>query len=95
MNAREKEAKPKRSKVRARVEHVFAQQSNHLVRTIGQARAEGKIGLMSMVYNMRRLAWLAARRDGHREPIGGSCRWHFGDIERDPISSVDLFQEFR
>ena len=60
LNAREKEANRKRSKVRARVEHVFAQQSNRLVRTIGQARAEVKIGLMNMVYNMRRLAWLAA-----------------------------------
>ena len=37
----------KRSKVRARVEHVFAQQSNRLVRTIGQAKAEVKIGLSS------------------------------------------------
>ena len=59
LNAREKEANRKRSKVRARVEHVFAQQSNRLVRTIGQARAEVKIGLMNMVCNMRRLAWLA------------------------------------
>ena len=59
LNAREKEANRKRSKVRARVEHVFAQQSNCLVRTIGLARAEVKIGLMNMVYNMRRLAWLA------------------------------------
>ena len=59
LTAREKEANRKRSKVRARVEHVFAQQSNRLVRTIGLARAEVKIGLMNMVCNMRRLAWLA------------------------------------
>jgi len=59
LNAREQEANRKRSKVRARVEHIFAQQSNRLVRTIGQTRAEVKIGLMNIVYNMRRLAWLA------------------------------------
>ena len=59
LSAREKEANRKRSKVRARVEQVFAQQSNRLVRTIGKARAEVKIGLMNMVCNMRRLAWLA------------------------------------
>ena len=59
LNARAKEANRKRSKVRARVEHVFAQQPNRLVRTVGKVRAEVKIGLMNMVCNMRRLAWLA------------------------------------
>ena len=59
LNSREKEANRKRSQIRARVEHVFAQQSNRLVRTIGQARAEMKIGMMNIVYNMRRWAWLA------------------------------------
>ena len=52
-------ANRKRSKIRARVEHVFAQQADRLIRTIGKARAEVKIGLMNVVYNMRRLAWLA------------------------------------
>ena len=58
LNKREQEANRKRSKVRARVEHVFAQQSNRLVRSIGQARAGVKIGMMNLVYNMRRLAWM-------------------------------------
>lgn len=59
LNEREQEANRKRSKIRARVEHVFAQQANRLIRTIGKARAEVRIGLMNLVYNMRRLAWLA------------------------------------
>jgi len=59
LNTREQEANRKRSTVRARVEHVFAQQSNRLVRTIGQCRAEIKIGMMNIVYNMRRLVYLA------------------------------------
>ena len=51
-----------RSKVRARVEHVFAEQENamggKIVRTIGMARARVKIGMMNLVYNMRRLVQL-------------------------------------
>jgi len=58
LNEREQEANRKRSKVRARVEHVFAQQANRLVRIIGQVRAGVKIGMMNLVYNMRRLVWL-------------------------------------
>ena len=53
-----------RAKVRARVEHVFAEQKRRLgliVRTIGLARAETKIGLANIVYNIRRLAWIEAR----------------------------------
>jgi IS5 family transposase len=60
LNEREQEANRKRSRIRARVEHVFAQQADRLVRTIGKARAEVKIGLMNLVYNMRRLVWLSA-----------------------------------
>ena len=33
-----------------------------LVRTIGIARARTKIGMMNLVYNMRRLVWLARNR---------------------------------
>ncbi|HEY7084165.1 MAG TPA: IS5 family transposase, partial [Hyphomicrobiaceae bacterium] len=51
-----------RSRVRARVEHVFADQENGMggifVRTIGMARAAARIGMMNMVYNMRRFVWL-------------------------------------
>ena len=47
-----------RSEVRARVEHVFGHQTNSMgdmiVRTIGEARARFKIGMMNLGYNMRR-----------------------------------------
>jgi IS5 family transposase len=51
-----------KSKIRARVEHVFgAQQSSmggRIVRTIGIVRARAKIGLQNLAYNMRRLVTL-------------------------------------
>ena len=51
-----------RSKVRARVEHVFAHQQNamggKIVRTIGLARAKFKIGMMNLSYNISRLVQL-------------------------------------
>lgn len=53
----------RRSRVRARVEHVFADQLNtggRRVRTIGLARARVAIGMANLVYNLRRWAWLAA-----------------------------------
>ncbi|WP_241086368.1 transposase [Candidatus Vondammii sp. HM_W22] len=57
LNEREQEANRKR--LRVRVEHVFAQQANRLVRSIGQVRAAVKIGMMNLEYNMRQLVWLA------------------------------------
>jgi hypothetical protein len=59
LNEREQVANRKRSKIRARIEHVFAQQADRLMRTVGKARAEVNIGLMNVVYDMRRLAWPA------------------------------------
>lgn len=53
-----------RSKVRVGVEHVFAAQTamgGMLVRTIGIARARVKVGMMNIVYNLRRWAYLEAR----------------------------------
>ncbi len=51
-----------RSKVRARVEHVFGAQSNDmggtLVHSIGLVRAKARIGLKNFTYNMRRLVQL-------------------------------------
>ena len=51
-----------RSKIRARVEHVFAAQQTALggriVRTIGIVRARAKIGLQNLAYNIRRLVML-------------------------------------
>jgi IS5 family transposase len=56
------EANRKKSKVRARIEHVFGAQENapggRIVRTIGVVRARIKIGLQNLVYNIRRLATL-------------------------------------
>ena len=60
----QKEANRKKSKVRARVEHVFGAQNamgGHLVRTIGLLRAQVKIGMMNLVYNMVRLVQLLKR----------------------------------
>jgi len=53
-----------RSKVRARVEHVFGAQSNDmggvLLRCIGIVRARARIGLRNLAYTMRRMVQLAA-----------------------------------
>src|ERR1700730_4789909 len=58
----QKAANTRRSKVRARVEHVFGDQKNgmgaELVRTIGIVRARCKIGMTNLAYNMRRFVCL-------------------------------------
>ena len=57
-------ANGRKSKVRAAVEYVFAQQKGPMglfIRTIGLARATTKIGLANLVYNMKRMLWLAAQ----------------------------------
>lgn len=59
LSEREQSANRKRSKMRARVEHVFAFQADRLIRTIGKARTEVKIGMLNVVYNMRRMVRLA------------------------------------
>ena len=62
LSERQQAANTARSRVRARVEHVFAEQENamggKIVRTIGMVRARVKIGMMNLVYNMRRLVQL-------------------------------------
>jgi IS5 family transposase len=61
MPPRTARANAKKSAIRARIEHVFAEQKARMglfVRTIGLARATTKIGLANLVYNMRRLLWL-------------------------------------
>jgi IS5 family transposase len=62
LSEREKRGNKTRSKVRARVEHVFGAQSNDmggtLVRSIGLVRARARIGLKNLAYNMRRLVQL-------------------------------------
>jgi len=50
-----------KSKVRACVEHVFAEQKDRMglfIRTIGIARATTKIGMANIVYNIKRLIFL-------------------------------------
>jgi len=50
-----------KSKIRSRVEHVFAAQKDRMdlfIRTIGIARATMKIGLANLVYNIKRLLFL-------------------------------------
>ena len=50
-----------KSKIRSRVEHVFAEQKDRMglfIRTIGMARATIKIGLANLVYNLKRLLFL-------------------------------------
>ncbi len=47
----------------------LTQMGGHIVRTIGLLRAEVKIGMMNLVYNMVRLGQLL-RRDGRGAPAG-------------------------
>ena len=64
LSEEQKRSNRSKSKVRARVEHVFgsqAQMGGHWVRTIGMARARAKITMMNLVYNMVRLTQLIAR----------------------------------
>ena len=62
LSERDKSANRKKSKIRARVEHVFGSMGNEqggmLIRVIGLARAETKIGLINLAYNIRRCASL-------------------------------------
>ena len=66
--ATQKAANRLKSTVRVRVEHVFgaqAQMGGHLVRNVGLARVQFKIGMMNLVYNMKRLGQLL-KRDAQR-----------------------------
>jgi len=63
LTEKEQAANHARSRTRARVEHVFGHQQmlsggGFWVRTKGKVRASVKIGLMNLVYNMRRLEYL-------------------------------------
>ena len=64
MAVRTRRANARKSAVRAAVEHVFARQKGTMglmIRTIGIARAEVKIGLANLAYNIRRYVWLSGR----------------------------------
>ena len=61
MAERTRKANARKSKVRARVEHVFVEQKDRMglfIRTIGIDRAEAAITLANMAYNMKRWCWL-------------------------------------
>ena len=59
---RRKSERTTKSRIRARIEHVFGAQETapggRIVRTIGIVRARAKIGLQNLVYNIRRLVTL-------------------------------------
>ena len=55
-------ANHKRSAIRAPIEHIFAYQKDKMglfIRTIHLARARTKIDFANLLYNMKRLTWLA------------------------------------
>ncbi len=61
MPARSARANGRKAKVRAGVEHVFAEQKSRMglfIRTVGLARARVTIGLVNLVYNVKRLVFL-------------------------------------
>src|SRR5476651_48312 len=59
-------ANRKKSKIRARIEHVFGAQETapggRIVRTIGMVRGRAKIGLANLAYNIRRLVTRSEER---------------------------------
>ncbi len=60
----QKRANAARSKIRGKVEHVFATQKAQMglfIRTIGLERARLKIGMANIAYNMKRLVWISSR----------------------------------
>ena len=62
LSAHKQQVNKRRSRVRARVEHVFGHQVTSMggtfVRTIGILRARTKIGMKNLVYNMQRFVFL-------------------------------------
>jgi IS5 family transposase len=61
MSSATRRANNAKSRIRSRVEHVFAEQKDRMglfIRTVGIARATVKIGLANLVYNIKRLLFL-------------------------------------
>ena len=61
MSAAMRRANNAKSKIRSRIEHVFAEQKDRMdlfIRTVGLPRASAKIGLANLVYNIKRLIFL-------------------------------------
>jgi len=60
MAAATRRANNAKSRIRSRVEHVFAEQKDRMdlfIRTVGLPRADTKIGLANLVYNLKRLVF--------------------------------------
>ena len=68
LSEREMKGNQTRSKVRARVEHVFGHlttaMGGKLVRTIGIVRAKVKVGMQNLTYNMQRFTRLERLNGG-------------------------------
>ena len=66
-----------KSRIRARVEHVFGYQENSMggifLRSIGMARAAVGIGMMNLVYNLCRDETLIRLRVFDFDRVGASC----------------------
>jgi IS5 family transposase len=62
LNGEEKEKNREKSRIRCRVEHVFGSMyqraRDHIMRSIGMARAKAQIGLRNLAYNMTRYSYL-------------------------------------
>ncbi|QBQ54104.1 transposase [Nitrosococcus wardiae] len=62
LNKRAQQSNRRKSRIRARVEPVFGSMENEMgglfIRMIGRARAKTKIGLMNLVYHLKRCASL-------------------------------------
>jgi IS5 family transposase len=64
MPKRTARANAKKSKVRARIEHVFAHQKERMglfIRCIGKRRAEATVSMANISYNLGRWRWWASR----------------------------------
>lgn len=65
----QKERNRKKSKIRVRVEHVFATMTNTMkgitVRSIGKVRAHANIALMNLTYNFYRYAYLMRKSNAY------------------------------
>ena len=65
MNQRIAQGNNIKSKIRAKVEHIFASQKDKMglfIRTIGLSRAKVKIGLTNLAYNFNRLSFWERKR---------------------------------
>lgn len=62
----QKSSNKEKSRVRVRIEHVFGSMTNELggitIRTIGFMRAKVQIGLLNLVYNIKRVATLIRKK---------------------------------